>query len=40
MKKFLDWFEAQPLYKTFWLIPFVMVLWLIATIKNYVTGEK
>jgi len=37
---FLDWWKAAPLYKSIWFIPFVMTLFVIAVIKNILTGEK
>jgi|CXWL01.1.fsa_nt_gi hypothetical protein len=38
--RFLDWWKDAPLYKSIWFIPLVAILYVIAIIKNFVTGEK
>lgn len=40
IRKFLDWFVDAPLYQSIWFIPFVAILYVVALIKNFVTGEK
>jgi hypothetical protein len=37
---FLDWWKEAPIYKSIWFMPLVMMLYVIAVIKNFVTGEK
>lgn len=37
--KFLDWWKDAPLYKSIWFLPFVMVMFIIAVIKNLITKE-
>jgi hypothetical protein len=34
IRRFMDWFENAPTYKSIWFIPIVLILWLIAMIKN------
>lgn len=40
VRPFLDWWAKQPMYIAFWFIPFVAMLFLIAIIKNFITGDK
>jgi hypothetical protein len=37
---FLDWWKDAPAWQSIWFVPLVLVLWLIAIIKNSITGEK
>ena len=38
IKKFMDWFESAPLYASVWFMPIVILLGIVAIIKNK-TGE-
>lgn len=41
LKLFLDWFQSAPLIQTIWFIPFVLLLWCVAAVKNKLSqGEK
>lgn len=40
LHRFLAWWSEAPLYQSFWFVPFVMMLYIIAVIKNFVTGDK
>ncbi len=38
--RFLDWWKEAPLYQSIWFIPFVMVIFVIAVLKNLIIGDK
>lgn len=38
--RFLDWWASKPMYIAVWFIPLVAILFLIAVIKNSITGDK
>lgn len=40
IKPFIDWWELGPLILTIWFTPIVLIIWLIAIIKNKFQGEK
>jgi hypothetical protein len=40
IRRFMDWFEKAPIYQSIWFIPIVLILWLIAIVKNKSKGEK
>jgi hypothetical protein len=40
LHRFLDWWKEAPIYKSVWFIPFVAMLYLVAVIKNQLTGDK
>lgn len=40
LRRFLDWWKDAPLYKSIWFVPLVMILYIIALIKNLITGDK
>jgi len=39
LHKFLDWWKDAPFYFSMWFIPFVAILFVIAFIKNLITGD-
>jgi len=39
VRRFLNWWKEAPFYKSLWFIPLVMMLYIAAVIKNFVTGD-
>lgn len=39
IRRFLRWWERAPLWQSIWFVPLVMALYVIAFIKNLLTGE-
>jgi hypothetical protein len=40
LARFLRWWQEAPLYQSIWFVPLVMVIYIIAVIKNLITGDK
>jgi hypothetical protein len=34
VKRFVNWWQDAPLYQSVWFVPFVLILWFIAIVKN------
>ena len=40
LARFLNWWTEQPFFISMWFIPFVMVLYIAAVIKNLLTPKE
>lgn len=39
IRRFIDWMEVAPAYKTIWLLPLVLVLYIYAKLANISKGK-
>lgn len=40
LHRFLNWWAQAPFYIALWFIPLVMMVFVIAVVKNFLTGDK